>query len=109
MSLKRDLELLIIGLIGQILGMLGVVIIVVSMLAELILHVPAGFNLWIGGAMIVVAMIILEIMIRENRKDEQLCQCPCGCRNKRDGLEDLCHYCMETHEDLRREFVAHGA
>jgi hypothetical protein len=30
------------------------------------------------------------------------CQCPCGCKNKRDGLEDLCHYCMETHEDLRR-------
>jgi hypothetical protein len=37
------------------------------------------------------------------KKEElELCQCLCGCRNKRDGLEDLCHFCLEHHEDLRR-------
>lgn len=108
-SIYRDLAFVIIGLIGQMLGMMGVAVVVVSMLNDLILHVPAGNYLWVGGGMIVVAFIILEIIVRENRKNEELCQCPCGCRNKREGLEDLCHYCLECHEDLRREFIPHGA
>ena len=33
------------------------------------------------------------------------CECPCGCKNDADGLEDLCLYCLEYHEYLRGEFI----
>jgi hypothetical protein len=41
----------------------------------------------------------------EKRKQTRKCACPCGCQREPDGLEDLCHYCLEVHEDLRKEFV----
>lgn len=33
---------------------------------------------------------------------ESRCQCPCGCHNKVEPMEDLCHFCLENHEELRR-------
>lgn len=107
-SIYKELALFLVGFIGRILGVAGVLLVAFSMIGELFLHVPAGFGIWTGGSMIVVAVIALEIMIWQNKKKEELelCQCPCGCRNKRDGLEDLCHYCMEYREDLRRDFIA---
>jgi len=33
------------------------------------------------------------------------CACPCGCQGYADLPEDLCHYCLECHEDLRKDFV----
>jgi hypothetical protein len=33
---------------------------------------------------------------------ESRCQCPCGCHNKVEPMEDLCHFCLEHHEELRR-------
>ena len=36
------------------------------------------------------------------RAEDPRCQCPCGCENKPEPMEDLCHFCLEYHEEYRR-------
>jgi len=36
------------------------------------------------------------------------CACPCGCQGYADLPEDLCHYCLEYCEDLRKKTVQVG-
>jgi len=31
------------------------------------------------------------------------CQCPCGCDSEAEFMEDLCWFCLEYHEEYRRD------
>lgn len=106
-SWHKDLILFCTGLLGQMLAVAGLGLLVVSFIAQFLLNIPAFTQMLIAASMMFTALILAMFMVWLEGKtiDENLCQCPCGCKNKPDGLEDLCHYCMENHEDLRREFI----